>query len=191
MKTRTHQARGLGRGPAHGFVVEVAIGAPGAEHHVGVAQVAADEGHQLLFPFAQGAVGKAAADPLQAVQGQAQATQGFGAFLGPEHAQAALGPQLRPGMAGAAVADGNQLQRVAVVGQYLQQAAAGDHFVTGVRGDYHCPGAGRNQVGQIDGRHLGQAAGTVPDLAGPVAVDCGYGFHGVSHPCFPGHGSSG
>ena len=86
-------------------MVVIAVIAPGAEHHVAGAQVAADELGHLRLLVAQGVVGEAATHPFQAVHRQAETAQRFDTFLGTEHAQAFFRPLPRAGMAGAAVSD--------------------------------------------------------------------------------------
>ncbi|MNH27870.1 hypothetical protein D3C79_879970 [compost metagenome] len=67
-------------------------------------------------------------------------------------------------MAGAAVGDRDQLQRVAQVTEQLQQAAAGHDFIAGVRGNEHRACAGGYQGLGVDDRNAVQLRGAVPDL---------------------------
>ncbi|MNN55062.1 hypothetical protein D3C81_1699170 [compost metagenome] len=104
-------------GPTHRFMVVVAIAAPGAEHHIAWAQVAADEFGHLRLLFAQSVVSETTAHPFQAVHWQAETAQGLDAFLRAEHAQAFFRPLPRTRVAGAAIGDREQLQRMTEAGE--------------------------------------------------------------------------
>ncbi|MNX94784.1 hypothetical protein D3C86_1270310 [compost metagenome] len=67
MKRRADHGGSLGAGPANRPMVIIAVLAPGAEHHITGPQVTGDELSQLKLAPGQGVVGKAAANPLQAV----------------------------------------------------------------------------------------------------------------------------
>ena len=90
----TDRGGGFGTGAADDIVVDIAVLAPGAEHHITRPQVPRDELSQLKFALGQGVVGEPTANPLQAVHRQTEAAQGFDAFLGAKHAEAFLRPLL-------------------------------------------------------------------------------------------------
>ncbi|MNN65194.1 hypothetical protein D3C81_1806760 [compost metagenome] len=88
----------IGRRPgaraANRVVVDIAVLAPGAEHHITWAQVARDESGDLIFLLRQRVIGKPATNPLQAVHRQPESTYGFHAFLGTKYAEAFFRPLL-------------------------------------------------------------------------------------------------